>query len=214
MNRSETKQRVDISAPKFQTVAFTITGTAPYMQNKFSQKAKDTMMAKQEAGAKSKGKNAREPKDFDAAFRAAMYVSKDGWNGMPASCFRNAMISACRIAGVVMTRAKLAVFIEADGFDRDEGEPMVRITKGEPRRCDKTVRLETGVCDIHPRPVWEPGWEAVLRVTFDADMFDASDIANLLMRAGMQVGVGEGRPDSKKSNGIGYGTFTISGEAA
>jgi len=209
LRSGETKQRVEISAPNFQTAEFHITGTVPFMQNKFSAKAKEEMKAKQEGGAKSKSKKTREPKDFDAAYKAAMYESHEGWHGIPAASFRNAMISACKIAGVVMTRAKLAVFIEADGFDRDESEPLVRITKGEPHRSDKTVRLETGVCDIHPRPVWNPGWEATVRIRFDADMFDTKDIANLLMRAGLQVGVGEGRPDSKKSNGIGYGMFTI-----
>jgi hypothetical protein len=50
-------------------------------------------------------------------------------------------------------------------------------------------------------------------VRFDADQFTLRDIANLLLRAGMQVGVGEGRPDSKKSCGMGWGTFEIKEQA-
>lgn len=34
-------------------------------------------------------------------------------------------------------------------------------------------------------------------------------MVNLLSRAGLQVGIGEGRPDSKKSAGMGYGLFTV-----
>ena len=38
---------------------------------------------------------------------------------------------------------------------------------------------------------------------------------NLMARAGAQVGVGEGRPDSKTSAGLGFGTWEIvTGEGA
>ena len=35
------------------------------------------------------------------------------------------------------------------------------------------------------------------------------DVTNLLMRVGQQVGIGEGRPDSKNSAGMGWGTFNV-----
>ena len=35
---------------------------------------------------------------------------------------------------------------------------------------------------------------------------------NLIARAGMQVGICEGRPDSSNSTGMGWGTFEISDE--
>ena len=56
--------------------------------------------------------------------------------------------------------------------------------------------------------MWEK-WGAVLRVRFDADAFSVADIANLIARAGTQVGVCEGRPDSKDSAGMGWGLFAI-----
>jgi len=60
--------------------------------------------------------------------------------------------------------------------------------------------------------MWREGWEAVVHITFDADMLTATDVANLLSRAGMQVGIGEGRPDSKSSCGMGWGTFAVRGD--
>ena len=48
-----------------------------------------------------------------------------------------------------------------------------------------------------------------MRVRFDADQFTLTDVANLLMRVGMQVGIGEGRPFSKNSNGMGWGLFDL-----
>jgi hypothetical protein len=41
------------------------------------------------------------------------------------------------------------------------------------------------------------------------DQFTPEDVANLMARVGMQVGIGEGRPDSKNSAGMGWGLFKI-----
>ena len=58
-----------------------------------------------------------------------------------------------------------------------------------------------------------PEWSAKLKIKFDSDMFSVHDVANLLSRMGAQVGIGEGRPDSKNSAGMGWGTFDVKGEA-
>jgi hypothetical protein len=65
-----------------------------------------------------------------------------------------------------------------------------------------------GTFDLRVRPMWRE-WRMKIRISYDADMFTLSDVANLLMRAGRQVGVGEGRPDSKRSVGQSWGTFTV-----
>jgi hypothetical protein len=200
---------VVISAPKFQTATFVIEGQSPFVQNRFSAKATEIMRATQAAGSVSKKGSKREPKDFDQLYLDAMYQDAEGNRGIAASSFRNALISACRIVGFQMTRAKLGMFIVANAFDKLDSTPLVRITKGEPRPFEAHVRLETGVADIRVRGLWDPGWQAVVPVTFDADMFSLEDVGNLMFRVGMQVGIGEGRPDSKKSNGQGWGTFRI-----
>lgn len=202
-------ESVAIKPPNFQTAQFRIVGTSPYVQNKFSQKAREQMRATQEQGSTSRSKRTKTAKDFEALYEGATHRTADGWAGIPAPAFRNAMISACRTVGFKMTLAKLSVFVEADGFDSDDGTPLVKITKGEPRYHEALVRLQTGVADIRARPMWEPGWEADIRITFDGDQFTLGDVSNLLMRVGMQVGVGEGRPDSKNSAGMGWGTFKI-----
>lgn len=201
-------ETIQIQAPNFGVASFTIEGMTPLVMNKFSKKAREQMMATQAAGSKAKKGSKREAKDFDRCYEEAIHYSKEGWKGIPAASFRAAMISACRLVGFKMTHAKLSIFIIADGIDADEGTPLVKITKGEPRRMDMATRNETGVCDIRPRPLWEE-WEAKVTIRYDADIFTITDVSNLLMRAGMQVGVGEGRPDSKKSTGMGWGTFKI-----
>lgn len=205
-------EKITISPPNFVTAEFNIIGTSPYVQNKFSAKSKEIMKAKQQLGSTGKKGAKRDAKDFDAGFRGSIHVSKDGWNGIPAPAFRNAMVTACSIVGFHMTKGKLAVFVEADGFDSDDGTPLIRFAKGVPHYHESYTRNETGVVDIRPRAMWDEGWEMKVRVRFDADMFTNADIAALLMRAGQQVGVGEGRPASKKSCGMGWGLFELKNE--
>jgi len=211
----EGRRELMIPAPNIKTAVFMIRGTAPLVLNAFSEKARNQMKQKQEAGSTgTKGKK-RDPKDFKVCFEGAKHVSEDGWLGFAAAAIRAGMISACRVVGFKMTLAKLSLFVVADGFDKVDGTALVRIRKGAPTYVEHATRNETGVCDIRARPMWKPGWEAALRIEFDADMFTLDDVANLLLRVGKQVGIGEGRPDSRKSCGMGWGLFEIvSKEAA
>lgn len=205
------KRASAIPPPRMKVATFRLQGTAPYVQHKFSVKAREQMRAKQEAGSQATKGKKREPKDFEACYQEAMYRLPDGSHAMPASCYRAAMISACRIVGFKMTIAKLSLFVEADGYDSD-GVPLVRI-QGLPVPHEATVRNETGVVDIRVRPMWHV-WACDLRVRFDADQFSTDDVANLLSRVGLQVGIGEGRPDSRDSAGMGWGTFEIAAQQA
>jgi len=199
---------ITISAPDFQIIRLDIEGTAPLCINKFSAKAQNEMQASQEAGRTAKSRKNHGPKNFEGLFNEARHISTEGWDGIHAAAFRNAAISACRAAGYVMTKAKLALFVQADGFDRDDKTPLVRITKGEPEMVITPCRNTSGGTDLRPRPVYFP-WGATLTLRFDAGMLTAQDVVNLIARVGLQVGVGEGRPDSKNSAGLGNGLFQI-----
>lgn len=211
---------VSISAPNFQTAVMRIKGTAPYVQLQFGAKARGIMRAKQAAGSTAKKGVKREAKDFDAAFEEAQHRDTEGFCGIPAGGLRRALIDACSITGFKMTLAKKSLFIEADTYDAVEGTPLVRIYQpsrregaegelvpAEPKHVEHMVRNATGVADIRVRAMYDADWEATVRVRFDADIFTPTDIANLMMRAGLQIGIGEGRPNSKNSAGMGWGTF-------
>ena len=200
---------LSVSAPNFKTATAQIIGTSPLMLHRFNKKAE--LMAKHQAGSRAnRGKTDKAPRDFEADYEGARYRDKKaGWDGFNAASIRNALISACRTAGIKMTQMKLAAFIEPDGFDED-GTPLIRIY-GDPVMDVRYARNQTGVVDLRARPRWDE-WHATLRIRFDADMIAFADLANLLMRAGQQVGIGEGRPDSAKSAGIGYGLFDVVGE--
>jgi hypothetical protein len=202
---------VVITPPNFVVDQYTLIGTAPYMQARFAAKAMQAMAAKMAAGSAAKKGTKREARDFDADFESAIHYSTEGWVGVPAAAIRNACIDACRMAGHKMTHARMSLFVLADGYDRVDGTPLIRLIAPQPERCDMAVRNATGVADIRVRPMWRE-WRLLVRIQYDADQFRRSDVANLLARAGLQVGIGEGRPFSRESNGLGYGLFRLANQ--
>ena len=200
-----TTTQVTIKPANIQTAVFNIRGTAPLVQARFSKKGE--LMAKMAEGSTAKNKRERKARDYEQEMRDAMHVSMEGWQGLPAPAFRAAMISACRLVGFKMTLAKLSVFIEHDGIDALDGLPLIKFN-GTPELSTMHTRNATGVVDVRARPMWRE-WSASVRVRYDADQFTITDVTNLMQRVGMQVGIGEGRPDSRSSAGLGWGTFEL-----
>ena len=209
MSKIDTKgsAKLTIAPLNMQTAPIRIVGTAPYMQARFSAKAMNQMAEKHKAGSTARKGRAKAARDFDDDYRQAMHLDAQGRNGIPAGAFRNACISACRLVGFKMTIAKLSIFVDADSYDVVDGTPLVFI-QGEPEQTVMPTRNATGVMDLRVRPMWRE-WSAVLRFKWDGDQFTPGDLVNLLDRAGQQVGIGEGRPDSRMSAGMGFGTFRI-----
>lgn len=209
MTKKSTKtESVVIQAPDFGKIAIPIIGTAPLCINRFGSIQRRKIQEAHEAGSQSKSRKNREPKDFDALFKDAAHISEEGWYGIHAAAFRNAAISACKVVGFHMTRAKLSIFTIADGLGREDATPLVKIIGGEPEMSIDPVRNDSGVVDLRARPVWRR-WGAIVKIRWDRGQFSETDVYNLMMRVGLQVGVGEGRPDSKDSAGLGYGLFDL-----
>lgn len=203
---AKVKGDIVITPPNFEIGKFSIRGTAPFVQHKFSKKAREAMLAAATKRAGTKGKK-KEPRNVNMEYESAMHIGEDGKNGIPCAAFRCALIDACRAAGFVMTKAKMSIFCLPDTVDEDDGTPLVHI-EGKPEMVQHSVRLESGVASVAIRPMWKE-WKSDVTLQWDGDQFTITDVANLLMRAGLQVGVGEGRPYSKKSAGMGWGTFEL-----
>lgn len=206
---------VDISTLKItplreKVLEVSIKGVTPLMMLRFSQKAKATMMATQQAGGQAKSKKNRSARDFEADFKGASYIMADNSGyGIPAISFRHALIESCRLVNFKMTLAKQTLFVEADGIDKLDGQPLVRIhSPAEPECTIMPVRNASGVMDLRARPMWRE-WGCDLRIRFDEDHFHLQDVLNLLIRAGSQNGVGEGRVNSKMGPGLGFGSFQV-----
>lgn len=208
LNGSSSHREVQIKAPNFQTAIFQIKGNAPLVIHRFSAKTKLQMKDKMEAGKSAGSKKNREAKKTDDLYNESRYVSAEGWDGFHAGSIRNAMISACRLVGFKMTLAKMSLFVIRDGIDAEEPQiPLIRIY-GKPIKQEDMARVETGQPYVTVRAAYHD-WSAKIHIRWDADQFSIQDLSNLLSRVGMQVGIGEGRPDSKNSAGMGWGTFDI-----
>lgn len=206
----KTEGVVVIAPANILSTVIKIVGTSPLVQNKFSKKAREKMMSDMSTKAsEKKGKSARPPRDYTDDFAQCQHISVAGWGGIPCAAFRAAAIDACRTINLVMTRAKMSIFVMPDGFDRDDGTPLVRLQSDTPpEQIESLVRNDNGSADIRIRAMWRK-WSADVTLEFDADMISSSSVVNLLDRAGRQVGIGEGRPFSKNSVGQNWGTFTV-----
>jgi hypothetical protein len=203
-------QSVVIKPPNFGEAEFRVIGIAPLVIHRFSQKVAIQMKEKMETGKAASSRKNREPKLTDDLYQEARYISAEGWDGFNASSVRAAMISACRLVGFKMTLAKLSVFVEADG--RDAQQPQIALIRiyGDPVKQEDMARVETGQPYVTVRAAYHD-WSAKIRIRFDQDQFTTQDVANLIARVGLQVGLGEGRPDSKNSAGMGWGLFRVEG---
>jgi hypothetical protein len=183
-------------------------GTTILVIHRKSLKLKLEFIQKMEAGKTAGSRRTREPKDFEQAFQEARHISVDGWDGFHAGALRSGMVSACRLVDFKMTLAKMSIFFEADGYDKYEPQiPLIRIL-GKPVMQQDWANVSNGEPYITVRAAYHD-WKAKPRVRWDMDQFTLEDITNLLARVGLQVGIGEGRPDSKKSVGMGWGLFEI-----
>jgi hypothetical protein len=200
-----------VKPPRFDEAKFHIKGITPLVLHRFSEKARQQIKAAREAGSTEGSKRKRSTQSLDAAYESARYRSTEGWDGFQASAIRTALIDACRLIDFKMTHAKMSVFVKADGVDAKEPQIQLIRIHGNPIKQEDSVGLSNskrGGRQVTLRPAFHD-WEAYVTISWDADQFTFNDVLNLLVRVGLQVGIGEGRPNSKKSAGMGWGLFHV-----
>lgn len=182
---------------------FPIRGTAPLIVNRWSQKARQMMLDKQQTSARPK----HEPKDPAANYEASKYKLPDGRDGFPATAFKAAIVHAARLfEGVTQVQVKQTVLVTSDHID-DRGDQLVLLNFDDVLMREDTPRNASGVADLRYRAQYN-GWSATLRVRTIAGQFDEGSILALVDAAGIG-GVGEWRPTAPKSATGTFGTFEV-----
>ena len=165
-----------------------IVGDSPLITNKWSDKAKKEILDKQMGKAHKK----RAAKDPEADFERSIYRTTKGC-GFPAIAIKCAMVDACSQLGKSITK------VMTRGAFHIEGE-LIEI-KGKPVMREDMVRVGMGVADIRYRAMFDP-WSAMVTFRYNADVFSAEQITNLLNLAGFAVGIGEWRPQRNGQMGL------------
>lgn len=173
------------------TLSVQIEGISPLIVHRFSQKAKQQMLDKQQGR-----KNAKEHRDPEKEFQESQYRFDDGAHGFPAVAFKSATVSGGRLYSVKMTQIRQALFINGEGPDQ-----LVRLdVAGEPVMREDTVRIGMGTSDLRYRAMY-PEWGATLLVEYAPQLIDAKSVIALIDAGGSTNGVGEWRPEKDGSFG-------------
>lgn len=193
--------QISLKAPVREIVEVGIKGTAPLIVHRWSEKAKEMMLAAQQGK-----KTAKQPKDPARDYEESMYRFDDGGHGFPVLGFKAATVTgAGRTFGksVRMTELRLAMSFLADGTGTD-GTQLTRIT-GEPQMREDMVRVGMGTADLRYRAEYRD-WSAVLRIAYLPHMIDIESVVALVQAGGIN-GVGEWRPEK---DGV-FGTYEVVG---
>lgn len=175
-----------------------IVGVTPLIVNRWSEKAKEMMLAAQQSKARAK----KAPKDPVALYEASKYKLPDGRDGFPAVAFKASIVNAARqYDGVTMTQLKQCVMTLGEGPDQ-----LVPLAYESVSMREDTVRISK-TADLRYRAQYN-GWSAVLRIRTVAGQFDLESLLALVDAAGIG-GVGEWRPSAPNSSTGSYGCFEV-----
>lgn len=186
-------------------IELTIVGLTPLLVCAWSHKAKQQILDKQ----MKKANKAKEAKDPEADYRASLYVSTEGWTGVPAGGVKGCLVNACRaVDGLPMTLAKRMIFVAAQGQTK-AGQQLVRV-HGEHKMHEGMVRIDSGgTADIRFRAIYPLPWSIKLEIDFLPNVISAEQVGNLVELAGFCEGLCEWRPGAPKCNTGDFGRFQI-----
>ncbi len=203
-------------------VTFKLEGTSPLVMHNFSEKSRKQMLDSQTGVKRASKKPPRCPvEEFLQSFywvegsapkpdgndegiptfskKTVDAAIKKGVFGMPATAFKNAMISACRNIDLKMTAMRQALFVRGAAY------PEWAIIDGTPSMRADIVRIG----QKKPMEVFRPEfsrWSTRISIEYDRNIMTADAVANLLAVAGFYVGVGEGRPEK---SALGWGRWVL-----
>lgn len=210
-----------ISIPKlsYRTMRIEVESKTPLIVHAWSAKAIKIMLGKQ-TGEASEGKEAKDPlRDFKESL---YYLPGEAGFGVPAPCFKAAIVTAANDVEMKMTECKRNIHVnsylvpliapeldESDwtDWDRKYAEELKWHHKhGAQMRMDM-VRLASGVADIRFRGCF-PKWKCVLEIEFNERVVRPAELVNLVQAAG-QGGICEWRPTSPNVRSGEFGRFSV-----
>ena len=205
---------VQIKMPEFAEMKIRVYGTADLLVHKFSEKAKQQLLAKHMKEVRA----VREAKVPFDDFKGSLHVmpgreafvnklpklkTGESWKFFkdtfcfPTSGFKKAMLTATKLIEGV-SRPMVALNIRLLGYET----PLVYEKLRMHQAMVRVGNFPNKVPDVRFRGCFE-GWSAELHVRYNTAFFNKEQIAALVEYSG-QVGLGENRPEKEGE----LGTFT------
>lgn len=196
-------KEINLAPIRLATAFVHIEGETPLIVHRFSEKAKLAISGKQQHTAGTSNKKVR--RNPEEEFNQARYLMVNGdgeeVDAFPSVGIKAAMIDAgYRYMGLVKQDLKGDLRIKPD---------LVEIVGPPPEMVEDTVRLSgpASPADLRYRPYYNE-WEMIVPVTFKPDRVSEEQVVAMLAHAGFSIGLGEWRPQGKRSSGN-NGTFAI-----
>jgi hypothetical protein len=191
-----------IQIPQLQrvTMLVPIVSTAPLIVHRWSEKAKEQMLAAQQ-GNRTTAKPNRDPQaDYEASlYRLATAPGDAVVYGFPVLGFKAATVGSARFfRNIKMTELRQFMFFAGDGRS-DDGLQELVVILGEPKPREDMVRVGTGT-DLRYRAEFTE-WRTTLTVSYVATAMSQESVLSAIDAGGLGVGVGEWRPEKNGMNG-------------
>lgn len=195
-------QTVTLQPIRISEMRLSVRGITPLIVHRFSEKAKKQIEDKQQKKAKEP-RGARDPK---AEYLSSFYMisgtpgTKNAHYGIPAIWFKQAAIYACTYLEITKVAARGAFHIIA------ETDGLIPLKFKRVRMREDYVTIGQGTRDIRYRGEFSD-WGCTLRIRYNAAVFSADQLINMINLGGFCSGLGEMRPSQQCSDQ--YGLYEI-----
>lgn len=206
MAKSQSSAKAAIVLPPLNLARLTATivGDTSLICHTWSQKARLEMLAKQT----KKAQQAKEAKDPVQDFRDSLYKIETGGYGFPSVAIKDAMVTAVTsVSGLTKVAARQSFRVVGERSDVRAAyesviirQNLVPIISPEPMMREDMVRVGMGTADIRYRGEFFP-WAMRFQIGYNANLFSAEQLLNLLNVAGFGVGIGEWRAERNGESG-------------
>jgi len=172
---------------------------SPVVLNKFTTEAQEEMLKKQVEG-KTKGNRELRVLAPELEAEARLHKTADGKIGFPTAGFLGGMIEVADAEDLYKKNVQCTITIIPDAVSTENTDLVLFRKFKEKKTVRDVVKLANGSPNIIHRP-YIYGWEAVLRVQYDANRVTPDTVVNLISKAGFSIGIGAWRPYVKGGQG-------------
>lgn len=200
--------KIKVELPPMAKMLVLIEGISPLVVHRFSDKASKAIKDKH-TGRKRPG--SLEARDPQLEYEEAFHRLENGAPGFPAGGVKSCIKTACADAeGIAMTQAKRLLWVPGQLAKTLASGALLEIKNAKPHIREDMVRQppKTGTFVPRWRPEFAKGWQIEVPIVIkDTTVISPESVVNLLARGGLQVGIGEGRPE--KDGALDLGMFRV-----